>query len=67
MLNYVRHVDSVNSRRMILEMHYAVKRDYRIFEIGKRIILARLKWVTTVEVSLQRVFTIKVIKSLLQR
>ena len=52
MLNSVRHIDSVNGRRIILKMHYTVKRNYRIFEIEKRIGFAGPKRVTTIEISL---------------
>ena len=31
--NFVRHVDSVNGRHMILKMHYAIKRDCHTFGI----------------------------------
>lgn len=64
MLNSVRHVDSVNGRRMILKMHHIVKRDCRIFGMGERIGFARSKRVTAVEVSLQRIFTVKIMESL---
>ena len=52
MLNLVRHVDSVNDRRIILKIYHTVKRDCRIFEIRKKIEFARPKRVTAVEVSL---------------
>lgn len=34
-LNSVRHVDSVNGRRTILEMHHTIKRDCRTFVMGQ--------------------------------
>ena len=52
MLNLIRYVNLVNDRRIILKMHYTIKRDYRIFEIRKRIEFARSKRITTIEVSL---------------
>ena len=67
MLNSVRHVDSVNGRRMILKMHHTVKRDCRTFGMRERIELGGPKRVTAVEVPLQRIFTVKVVESLLQR
>lgn len=65
MLNSIRYIDFVNGRRIILKMYYTIKRDCRIFEIRERIEFARPKRVTAVEVPLQRIFTIKLIKSLL--
>ncbi len=67
MLNFVRYVDFVNDRRMILKMHHTVKYNYRIFEIRERTEFARSKRITMIEVPLQRIFIIKIIKSLLQR
>ena len=65
MLNLVRYVDSVNDRRMILKMHHTIKRDCRIFRIRKRIEFAGPKRVTSIKISLQRIFIVKIIKSLL--
>ena len=67
MLNSVRHVDSVNGRRMILKMHHTVKRDCRTFGIGERTGFAGPKRVTAVEMPLQRIVTTEVVESLLQR
>jgi len=67
MLNLIRHVDPVNRRRMILRMHHAVKRDCGTFRMRERTGFAGLKRVTAVEVPLQRIFTAKVLKSLLQQ
>ena len=67
MLDSVRHVDSVNGRRMILKMHHTVKRDCRTFGMGERTGFAGPKRVTAVEVPLQRIFIVKVVESLLQR
>ena len=67
MPDLVRHIDSVNDRRMILKMHHTVKRDYRTFRIGERAGFAGPKRVTAVEVPLQQIFTAKVVESLLQR
>ena len=64
-LNFIRYIDSVNSYRMIFKVYHTIKYNCYIFEIRKRIEFARPKRITTVEVSLQRIFTIKVIKSLL--
>lgn len=67
MLNLIRHVDPVNRRRMVLRMHHAVKRDCGTFRMGGRTGFVGLKRVTAVEVPLQRIFTAKVVQSLLQR
>ncbi len=67
MLNSVRHVDSVNGRRMILKMHHTVKRDCCTFGMRERTGFAGPKRVTAIEVPLQRISTAKVVKSLLQR
>ena len=61
MLNLVRHVDSVNGRRMILKMHHTVKRDCRTFRVGERTGFAGPKRVTAVEVPLQRIFMAPVV------
>ena len=65
MLNSVRHVDSVNGFRMIFKMHHTVKRDCRIFGMRERTGFAGSKRMTAVEVPLQRIFTAKVMESLL--
>ena len=65
MLNSVRYIGFVNDRYMILKMHHTVKRDCRIFGIRERTGFARPKRVTAVEVPLQRIFIVKVVKSLL--
>jgi len=52
---------------MILEMHHAVERNGSTFGMGKRTELTWSKGMTAVEVSLQRKFTTKVVKSLVQR
>lgn len=67
MLNLIRHIDPINRRRMILRIHHAINRDYGTFRIGERTGFAGLKRVTAVEVPLQRIFTAKVLKSLLQQ
>ena len=67
MLNLIRHVDPVNGCGMILKMHHTVKRDCRILGMRERTGFAGLKRVTAVKVPLQRIFTTKVMESLLQR
>ena len=67
MLNFIQQVDSVNGRRMILKMRHTVKRNCRTFGMRERTGFAGPKRVTAVEVSLQRIFTAKVMKSLMQR
>ena len=67
MLNLVRHVDPVNGFRMIFKMHHTVKCDCHTFRMGERAGFAGPKRVTAIEVPLQRIFTAKVVKSLLQR
>ena len=52
MLNLIRYIDFVSGRRIIFKIHYTVKRNYRIFETGKRIGFVGPKRVTTIEVSL---------------
>ena len=64
MLNFIRQVDSVNGRRMILKMRHTVK---RTFGMRERTGFAGPKRVTAVEVSLLRIFTAKVMKFLIQR
>ena len=61
MLNLIRHIDSVNGRRIILKMHHTIKRDYRIFRVRERTGFAGPKRVTTVEVPLQRIFMAPVV------
>ena len=51
-LNSVRHVDSVNGRRMVLKLHHAIKRDCRTFGMRERTGFAGPKRVTAVEVPL---------------
>ena len=51
-LYLLRHIDTVNLGRMILEMHQAVECNYSTFGIGKRTGLARPKDVTAVEMAL---------------
>ena len=55
----------MNGRYIILKIHYAIKRGYRIFEIGERVGFIGSERVTAVEVPLQRIFTTKVIESFL--
>ncbi len=66
-LHLLRHVNFVNLDRMILEMHHAVERNDSTFETRKRTELAWLKDMTAIEMSSQRKFTIKIMKSLVQR
>lgn len=42
----------MNSRRIILKIYYAIKDNYYIFRIRKRIRFVRLKRVITIEVLL---------------
>ena len=52
---------------MILEMHHAVERNDSTFETKKRTELVWSKDMTAIKMSLQQKFTIKIIKSLIQR
>ncbi len=56
-LAFVRHVDSMNPRRVILEVHEAFERELRTVIVGEWAILARQKPVMPVKVALQRMFT----------
>jgi hypothetical protein len=56
MLAFVRHVDSVNLRRVIFEVHEAFKRELRTIIVGEWAVLARLKPMVPVKVTLQGVF-----------
>ena len=51
-LNSVRHIDSVNSYRIVFKIYYTVKRNYYIFGIRERTGFARLKRIIIIKVSL---------------
>lgn len=52
MLNLIRYIDLVNGRYIILKIYYAVKRNYRIFEIKEKVGFIKSKRVTAIEISL---------------
>lgn len=66
-LNSVKYVDSVNGRRIIFKIYHIVKRDCRIFGIKEKTGFAGPKRMTAVEIPLQKIFIVKVVKSLFQR
>ena len=63
MLSFVRYIDFVNGRRMIFKMYHIFKRKSRIFEMREKTELAGPKKITIIEISLQRIFIVKIVKS----
>ena len=66
-LIFLRHTDAMNSRRVILEMHYSVERDVSTSSVGKWTEFAGLEGMVASKVPPQRVFAAQVSLSLVQR
>lgn len=61
MLNFIKYINLINDRYVFFKLHQIIKRDYRIFKIKKRVKFVKSKGITTIEVSLQRIFIITII------